>query len=142
MSEFLYGELQSVVCGDLLGEGSARKVYVCKLNSDHVVKVETRGGSFQNVSEWETWSWVQGSQMARWFAPCEFISNCGSILIQKRVEPIRLNERPPMLPAFLCDLKRENFGILGGKIVCCDYGTVPSAIRNASRRMVRVEWRT
>lgn len=142
MTKFRYAEMRSLVCGEKLGEGVSRKVYSCKLNSALVVKIELRGGSFQNVAEWETWEWLRGRKMARWFAPCEFVSTCGSMLIQRRVEPIRLTERPRTLPAFLCDLKRENFGMLEGKIVCCDYGTVLSAIRDVPKNMKKAEWRS
>jgi hypothetical protein len=142
MSGFLYRELSSAMLGDLLGEGSARKVYVARLNDAYVIKIETKGGSFQNVSEWEVWDWCQkDNAIAKWLAPCQFISNCGSVLVQRRVEPLRVRELPARLPAFLCDLKRENFGMLDGRVVCNDYGTVLHSFRSVARHMVKAKWR-
>lgn len=141
MSDLRYREARWMLCGDKIGEGSARKVYHCRINDQYVIKIETMGGSFQNVSEWNTWTWLCDGPMAKWFAPCEFISPCGLILMQRKVEPVRKSDLPKRLPEFLCDLKPENFGFMDGRFVCCDYGTVASAIRTASRRFVAAEWR-
>jgi hypothetical protein len=141
VTKFRYREARAILCGELIGEGSARKVYELRTNPDFVIKIETAGRSFQNVSEYETWQWVAGGPLAKWFAPCQFISPCGLLLVQRKVEPLRIAELPPRLPAFLCDLKRENFGLLAKRIVCCDYGTAHSAIRIASKRLVRAKWR-
>lgn len=141
MSQFHYREARSILCGDLIGEGSARKVYQCLMNADYVVKIETGGKSFQNAAEWETWSWVRATAMEKWFAPCHLISPCGLLLVQRKVAPLRDSELPPKLPAFLCDFKKENFGLLEKRIVCCDYGTVFSAIRTASKRLLKAGWR-
>lgn len=144
MSEFFYNEMRSVVLGDMLGQGVGRQVYLCKLNQDYVVKVEEKGRSFQNVSEWDAWDWVShggAPDMAQWLAPCEFISNSGSMLIQRRVEPIRQCELPAKVPAFLGDLKLENFGMLNGRVVCCDYGTIGVALRRTDKRLVKAVWR-
>jgi hypothetical protein len=141
VTRFRYSEARAILCGDLIGEGSARKVYELRTNSDYVIKIETAGRSFQNVSEWETWQWVSGGPLSGWFAPCEFISPCGLLLVQRKVEPLRVAELPPMLPAFLSDLKRENFGLLAKRVVCCDYGTAHSSIRSVSKRMRRATWR-
>ena len=143
MSEFLYNELFAIACGKKLGQGFARSVYVLSANDDYVIKVETRAQSFQNVSEWETWSWVkEHPALAKWFAPCTDISPSGAFLVKRRVTPLRPRERPKKLPAFLCDLKIENFGLYKGRVVCCDYGTVHSAIRDVPRKLVEATWRT
>jgi hypothetical protein len=142
MSKFNERELQSVLCGSLIAEGSARKVYHCKPNSRLVVKIERSARSFQNVAESEIWSFVLGDkQMQKWFAPCMFISNAGTILIQEKVEPLRQKDLPKSLPEFLCDLKIENFGMLNDRIVCCDYGTMVYSIKRASRKLVKAVWR-
>lgn len=141
-SELMYRDLLSVIRGPKLGQGVARKVYQMKSNSRLVLKIETGAESFQNMAEWEMWSWVDGRpKISRWFAPCRHISSCGLFLIQDYVEPIRDSERPPLLPSFLSDLKRENFGMLDGKIVCADYGTVLSAIRDMPMRMKKAIWK-
>lgn len=141
MSKFRYREARAILCGERIGRGSAREVFEMRTNPAYVVKIETGAQSFQNVSEWETWQWVNGGDMSGWFAPCEMISPCGLILVQRKVAPLRLPELPPRLPAFLCDLKPENFGLLGKRIVCCDYGTAHSTIRKVSKRLVKARWR-
>lgn len=141
MSKFRWREAHWMLCGAKIGEGAARKVYHCRTNVNYVVKIETRAQSFQNIAEFETWEWVQSGPLAKWFAPCEFISPCGLILMQRKVEPVRIAELPKRLPSFLCDLKSENFGIMDGRFVCCDYGTVPSSIKSASRKLVPARWR-
>jgi hypothetical protein len=141
MSKFQEREYKSVLCGDLIGKGSAREVYHARLNADYVVKIETRVRSFQNIAEHEIWSYVQGGPLEKWFAPCLSISHAGTILLQRKVEPLRQHELPKKLPALLGDLKIENFGLLNGKLVCCDYGTGVFAIRTASQRMIKADWR-
>jgi len=136
-----WGEAKAILCGDKLGEGTTRRVYVCRLNEQYVVKVEPRGTAFQNVEEWKAWWWACGHQKRHWLAPCEFISPCGLILIQQRVTPLRRGEHPRTIPAWLADLKKENFGMLDGKVVACDYGTVLSGFREASSKPIKPRWK-
>ncbi|WP_439397025.1 hypothetical protein ACRQ5Q_08330 [Bradyrhizobium sp. PMVTL-01] len=141
MSEFLYDEARSILCGERLGQGTASEVFLLKPNPDFVVKLEITAQSFQNVAEWEIWSYVRGNPMERWFAPCKMISDSGTMLIQRRVQPLRLHELPKRIPEFLCDLKPENFGLLDGRFVCSDYGTMVRSLSLASKRLVKAEWR-
>ena len=134
MSKFLYRELKSLMLGELIGEGMSRKVYACKHDPDYVVKVEDRARMFQNVAEWEAWTWVRGTKKEKWLAPCLDISACGSILLQRRAGPLRPQARPKTVPAFLTDVKRENFGYLDGHLVCFDYGTILSGFRDLSAK--------
>jgi hypothetical protein len=136
-------DLMSLVVGDFIGEGSARMVFAYKPAPDtHVIKFETEAGQFQNICEWETWCWLRDNKdRARWLAPCTDISSNGAILVQRRVSPIRERELPKKLPAFLCDLKPENFGMLDGRVVAADYGTVMSCLEQAPLKLVAAEWR-
>lgn len=140
MSKHYYRELKAVVCGSLIGEGVARSVYECRHDPKYVVKIETVSRSFQNVSEWEAWEWLRGTKRGNWLAPCLSISPNGLILLQRRVTPMRDSERPKKIPAFLTDIKTDNFGWLDGRVVCIDYGTILSNIRHASERMVKANW--
>ena len=40
-----------------------------------------------------------------------------------RTQPMRPGEEPEKMPAWLTDHKRANYGRLGKRIVCHDYGT-------------------
>lgn len=128
----------SVFTGRPLGTGVARTVYECPLRPDLVVKVETEGQSFQNVREWETWQdWEHCKDVNRWLAPCVAISPCGTVLVQMRTTPIPPGRFPDKMPSFLTDMKRDNYGLLKGRVVCHDYGlTVP----NLETRLRKARW--
>lgn len=121
----------NLLCGDKLGEGIHRTVFACRLRPDLVVKVETSGEwrYFANVQEMKFWNDHEHREaVAKWLAPCEYLSPDGRILLQQRVEPLRATDAmPDKLPAFLTDIKRDNFGLLGGRLVCTDYAmTIPN----------------
>ncbi len=114
----------SLFCSEQLGTGQGRYVYEYGPDPQRlVIKVETGSGSFQNIVEWETWTKLSdgNSKWLRWFAPCLRISSCGTVLIQERTQP--LNRKIPMkVPDLFCDMKRGNFGWIGNRFVCHDYG--------------------
>jgi hypothetical protein len=59
-------------------------------------------------------------------------------MLQQRVEPIRDSDTlPDMIPAFLTDIKRENFGWYDGRIVCVDYAM---HLDNLSTRLKKATW--
>ena len=121
-----YENALGVLCGEKLGFGMDRDVYVCRLDEDYVVKVERDNSSYdQNIIEYRIWTDLQGKpDLQKYFAPCKYLSGNGKILIQKRTEPIRMSDIPDKLPMFLNDMKLENYGILDGKFVCHDYGYI------------------
>lgn len=143
MNRPIFEDAFNLLCGKLLGEGIHRKVYECKLRPELVVKVEydTDYRYFANVMEMKFWCDNQHyEKVAKWLAPCEYMSPDGLILLQRKVSPITdtpLAILPEKIPSFLCDVKRENFGMLDGNLVCIDYAmTIP----NPSMRMKMVYW--
>jgi len=105
-----------------------------------VVKVESdeEHRSFANVFEWQNWTDNQfDKRIADWLAPCVSISPCGLILLQKRIEPLRVSERPEKLPAFLTDIKDANFSMYEGRVVASDYSTIIASI---GTRLKKAEW--
>lgn len=130
----------NLLCGKLLGEGIHRTVYECRIRPDLVVKVESaEQRHFANVVEskfYDDHEYVQ--QIVCWLAPVEYLSPDGRILLQRRCRPIADDDRlPDKLPAFLSDIKRNNFGWLDGRLVCVDYAmTIP----NPSVRMRKADW--
>lgn len=121
-------ELAKLIAGDLLGYGMSRKTYEYELDESLVIKIETSGGKFQNVLEWEFWKDIKESKYAKWFAPCVEISPSGLFLIQKRTTPIPKEDYPKMIPSFFSDTKYSNFGVIIEKgkkrFVCHDYGNL------------------
>lgn len=113
-----------LICGEQIGEGLFRDVYVLKQNPEYVVKVERnpRLTSFCNVMEWrhyndnKEWEWF-----VKWLAPCVLINETGQVLIQRRVTHGPRKDYPKYVPAVFTDLKVRNFGFADGKFMCCDY---------------------
>ena len=127
--------------GQRLGCGIGREVYEFLPDRSKVAKVETTTQSFQNIREWETWSELADTPHAKWLAPCRLISPCGIVLLMDRTEPVRERDMPARLPAWLSDLKRENYGILKGRFVCHDYGLNLLINHGAfAAKMVKRQW--
>lgn len=128
------------LCGELLGEGAGRAVYANLLDPATVIKIETRGRSFQNIMEWELWQSQQyNPSAAKWLAPCVSISPSGIVLVQKRTEPIPKKLLPKDVPAWATDLKQENWSLLNGKPVMHDYG-ITLLMDKASSRLKKADW--
>lgn len=133
-------DLFQLCTGAKLADGSTRTVFKLALNPSQVLKYETVAGRFQNIMEWETWQMVRWTKFAKWFAPCHHISDCGTILIQEYCRDLTNDEIPEELPAFFTDIKRENFGMHGGNVVCRDYGLSLLMDRGLTNKMKKAEW--
>jgi len=139
-NEKVFEDTFNLLCGEKIGEGLHRQVYACKVRPDLVVKVESADYPFfANVFEQHFWDeYNQDKAVALWLAPCEFLSPDGRVLLQKRAEPLTsATKLPDKLPAFLTDVKKNNFGVLDGRIVCVDY-----AMYNVkpSMKLVKAQW--
>lgn len=144
-SKTLTRDFISLFLGKKIGQGMSRAVYVCAQDNEHVIKIESESGRFQNVLEWEVWQTVKDSKLSKYFAPCVAISDCGTVLIQKRARPIRKEEYPKKIPVFFTDTKYQNFGIIGKQFVCLDYGTVhiPALSKFITNKLKKAEyWNT
>lgn len=133
------------MCGELLGSGCSREVFVYSGNEDFVVKVEvTATDMFQNVIEYSFWQDVRNHpDMSKWIAPCIRISPHGNFMIQARTTPVSFSElkrRIDKVPVWCADLKAGNWGKLSnGKIVCHDYGT-HGAVAHTTQRLQKAHW--
>jgi hypothetical protein len=126
----------NLMCGQLLGAGIHRKVFACRIDLNLVVKVEIPNDwrSFANVKEMEFWNEYRDMpKVAKWLAPCEFLSPDGRILLQKRAQPVEAKDLPEKMPNFLTDFKVANFGRIDGQIVCVDYAwhTLKASLRES-----------
>lgn len=137
----VYEDAFNMLCGELLGEGVHRKVFACKLRPELVVKVEygDKMRHFANVMEMQFWDANKYyAKVSDWLSPCEFMSPDGRILLQRRADKLPLNYKfPEKIPYFLTDLKRDNFGLIGDKLVCVDYAIT---ISNPLTRLKKAEW--
>ena len=124
--------------GSQIGAGIARCVYECNIDSKMVIKIESTSQSFHNVEEWNVWEAVQKTKFAKWFAPCVYISSCGTVLLQKKTSPV-LNW-PKKIPDFFTDCKMDNYGMYRKHFVCHDYGLNMLKERGISKKMRKVKW--
>lgn len=131
----------NLLCGKQLGGGIHRDVFECRLRPELVVKVERENDwrYFANVQEMKLWSDNQHyDKVARWLAPCDYMSPDGSILLQRKVNICNsFDTLPNELPSFLTDLKPENFGWLEGRFVCVDYAMT---LDSPNLRLKKVNW--
>ena len=129
------------MCGERLGGGMSRDVYLSALDPTVVIKFEADSGHFQNVMEWEVWQEVKETKYAKWFAPCVSISGTGTILIQKRTKVVADRRKyPAKMPVFLGDFKYTNYGMYKGQLVAHDYGRPRLLTEGLSDRMKKVDW--
>ncbi len=138
MSAFLNEEAFNLLCGPQLGEGIHRQVFLCRIDPTLVVKVETDDNYWQgaNAAEWKNWDENSyAPSFSKWLAPCMWISPNSRIMLQKRTTQIPSHLIPKQLPAWLMDVKWENFGYYDGRIVAHDY---PQLRAKLGRRMVKV----
>jgi len=131
----------SMFCGEFLGSGAHRDVYVYGMDPDWVVKVEAVAHSFSNVREWDIWNDARemGPHFSEWLAPCMSISPCGIVLIQRRTKPART--LPDKVPAWMTDLKPANFGRLGKRVVAHDYGNNLICSGGLTTKLRKANWR-
>lgn len=124
-----------------LGSGQSRTVFALAGHPDHVLKHERKTGVFQNVLEWTLWRQIYFCERgARWLAPCEAISPCGTMLIQRRAEPIE-DRLPERVPIWVTDMKAANWGWLDGRPVLTDYATTLLCNGAATRRLNAANWK-
>lgn len=128
--------------GDKLGEGVYRTVFRMATDETKVIKFEHRSATFCNVNEWNLWNHVKEDrpQLAKWFAPCHHISPCGNVLIQDYAAPVEFEKLPAKVPAVFTDLKMDNWGKIGRRIVCRDYGNNRVFQEGANARLRKAYW--
>jgi len=114
----------SKICGELIGKGLYRDVYVLKQNTKYVVKIERDMTTAQFANATEFRHYIDNREwdfLKDWLAPCELINETGQVMIQQRITHGRRKDYPKYIPYVFTDLKLKNFGWIGDKFVCCDY---------------------
>jgi hypothetical protein len=132
-------DLMGMIIGDELGYGIDRRTYVFAQDPTKVVKFQIEQNYFQNALEFEVWQQVKNTPYERWFAPCYGITAGGSVLLQARTGPLP-KKLPELMPAFLFDFQRKNYGTYKGRIVCHDYGFPKIITSGLSKRMKKADW--
>lgn len=141
MPPIIKNDLIKMTCGKLIGSGIYRQVYEYKFNKDLVVKIETADTKFfANIQEYSVWQEVQGTEFAKYFAPCVAISENGLILLQKRTKPMK--KYPKEIPAFFTDTKLQNYGMIKGQFCCHDYASHKLYKVGLTKKMIKADWWT
>lgn len=121
-------DLILMICGEKIASGWFRDVYEFNFNpKKYVVKIE-RGNTDCNITEYLLWDEIQGlcnnlSWVKEWFAPILYCSPNGKILIMERTKELN-RKKPDKVPDFFTDVKESNFGWIGKRLVCHDYGFI------------------
>ena len=126
----LSSDIITFLCGTKLGKGIHRDVYIYNPDPSYVIKLE-RDDTEANITEYLVWKEVQyfeGNQawVKDWLAPVLYCSANGRVLVQKRTYWKHTQDPPDKVPEFLTDIKPSNFGWIGKKFVCHDYGFLHS----------------
>lgn len=113
-----------LLLGKHLGTGAFRDVYEYAMDPKWVMKVQKNRDCHNNLIEHEIWRDVSYTDYNKWFAPCNWISDNGLILMQRKIIPLTYKDKnkiPKEIPYFFTDIKPDNFGWLGKQLVCHDY---------------------
>ncbi len=150
-SEHFSTTLAKDIAGMLLGRcdgvGTHRVIYEHATDPSLIIKIEGEAGSFRNIYEHQVWEHVKETKWAKWFAPVVSISPAGTTLIMRKCEVARLEDMPRQVPAFMTDLKFENWGWYTPtkgerRLVCLDYGNHLMLEHGLTNRMRTVrDWR-
>lgn len=144
--ESVNSDLITMFLGEKLGSGSYRSVYAFNPNPDkYVVKIEPLSTNC-NANEFLTWENACGfindfAWAKEWFAPVLWMSPNAKVLIMERTVPEHKKDkpRPDKVPDFLCDVKYDNFGWIGDKFVCHDYGFLWGFLQYG-KKMKKANW--
>ena len=126
--ETVNSDLIRMFIGEKLGAGSYRSVYTFNPNPEkYVIKIEPKSTEC-NANEFLIWDEVSGlinslAWVKDWFAPVLWMSPDSKILIMERTFQSS-KEKPQKVPDFFMDVKSANFGWIGNKYVCHDYGFI------------------
>jgi hypothetical protein len=135
-------DMVNTLCGQHIGDGLYRSVYEYQLDRNYVIKLEGTSTNC-NLVEYLIWEEVQGligdmAWVKDWFAPVKWISPNGRILVMKKTKKTD-KPKPDKIPKFLWDVKENNFGWIGDKYVCHDYGQFYNMI-HYPKGMQKVNW--
>jgi hypothetical protein len=139
-------DLYEMLIGDLIAQGEFRKVYECRTNPNLVIKIDQRTNPNynSNFKEQEAYfhALLDKTGLDSWMAPCVAISSLGLFLIQERTEPVPYSKLPKYVPAFFCDTKRSNWGMLKDQIVFHDYAghNAHSYPKQDLTKLVKADW--
>ncbi len=142
---YITADMFKMLCGEKLGAGTFRAVYEFGFNPrNQVIKIEA-DDTDSNMSEYMLWKeaqWLRGdlAWVKNWLAPVHWVSPDYKILVMSRTYPRPKKERPDVVPDFFTDIKFDNFGWIGDRLVCHDYGFISKFIQFNNKKLQKVIW--
>ena len=136
-------DIVTSLCGKKIGSGSTRTVYEYNLKPKKmVVKIEPMNTD-NNYQEYLIWNAVRYltkdlAWVKDWFAPIHYCSPNNKILIMERTYQTN-KPKPTQIPKFLTDIHEKNFGWIGNKFVCHDYGFIFPFVKY-EKKFQEVNW--
>lgn len=139
-------DLITTLLGQKIGSGAYRSVYQHNWDNKYVIKIEPNSTEC-NIAEFMLWEEIKGLKnnlawVKELFAPVLWMSPNGKILCMQKTEPYPKNkklQRPTEIPEFFTDVKWDNFGWIGNKFVCHDYGFIYKFIKY-NKKMQKAKW--
>ncbi|WP_159467964.1 hypothetical protein [Dyadobacter sp. 3J3] len=149
--------IDMIMCmlGRLISNGTYRAVYEHALDPTKVIKIEyghvqktdhdcTMQNSYCNIQEFLMWREIEGltgklEWVKNWFALIDWISPGGHIMCMAKTSEMPELKRPDKIPRFMWDVKQDNFGWIGDKFVCHDYGHVQAFTSYSTKMMTLKE---
>lgn len=115
--------IKKTICGKQIAQGCSRTVYECKLDSKWVVKIETYPDSFNNFIEWKVWQEIcHWKRTRKYFAEVLWTNHNFRVLVMRKANMNSSKPYPKRVPGFFSDLHGTNYGFIGKRFVCVDYG--------------------
>ena len=113
----------NMICGEKIGSGAYRDVFLHKWDKKLVIKVEIEQTHRTFANVFEHHYWTEASEANRqWLAPVVGLSPDGKISFMERTCALPHDFKfPSAIPRFLRDIKPENFGLYKDRLVCHDY---------------------
>lgn len=134
-------DLLDLLCGNFVGEGNSRIVFDCPLKPGWVTKIVKNADCHDNILEHELWvSVCNAPELAKWLAPAGWLSANGRVMLQRKVARVTDSNKkkiPEKIPAFLTDVKFDNFGFIGNQFVSVDYAFSVSICANALKTKMK-----
>lgn len=137
-NKILNYELIQFILGDFIGMGVSRAVFTYKPDPKYVIKIEIAnfGANWLEYQNWRNYKDVK--DVGKWLCPIYDISENGLYMIQTKAKHIQdISKLPKKIPIFLGDIKSDNFGWIGKRLVCLDYAWINL---DANTKLRNIKW--
>ena len=130
----------SFFLGEKLGSGCYRDVFDFFWNKNYVIKIAiSTEGRQENLLESRIHDCMLETNYIKHFAKVLGVSASGEFLIMEKAEKRPPSQYPEKVPHFFSDLKYDNYGWIGKRFVCFDYGNL-MVTNGMTNKMKKANW--